>query len=325
MAREIDLTQWQSELVDAFRWGEQERARSLVMTLREAQPRRVHGVLEQMLQSPDGKVRQAAVFALGELGGPTSAKRLEQQLLLEESRGNSDASSVVQVITQALSQIESASSRATLVRRLNRLAAGAPEGSDVDDVVYALWRKRHPELIPAVRGALKRISLPASEGLRALLRLLENSPQELRVWIEDGSVPVEQKTKALTVLDEAVPEELEPVIPSFIFLAGSMIEMASTKKGQERRFCDRLFTLLLLHRERLLSALPSNARIILREVARRMIAAPETVRIIKAATLLGYVGRREDVGLLAEHKPRDEVLGRVYEEAAEVLRKFPHA
>ncbi|OJT19995.1 hypothetical protein BO221_32885 [Archangium sp. Cb G35] len=295
------------------------------MTLREAQPGRVHGVLEQMLQSPDGKVRQAAVFALEELGGPTSARRLEQQLLLEESRGDSDASSVVQVITQALSQLEIASLRATLVRRLNRLAAGAPEGSDVDDVVYALWRKRHPELIPAVRGALERISPPASEGLRALLRLLESSLQELWVWIEDGSVPVEQKTKVLTVLDEAVPEELEPVIPSFIFLAGSMIETASTKKGQERRFCDRLFTLLLLHRERLLPALPSNARTILREVARRMIAAPETVRIIKAATLLVYVGRREDADLLEQHKPQDEVLARMYEEAAEVLRKFPHA
>ncbi|WNG58137.1 HEAT repeat domain-containing protein [Archangium gephyra] len=325
MAREIDLTQWQSELVDAFRWGEHERARSLVMTLREAQPRRVHGTLEQMLQSPDGKVRQAAVFALGELGGPTSARRLEQQLLLEESRGDSDASSVVQVITQSLSRLESASSRATLIRRLNRLAAGTPEGSDVDDVVYALWRKRHPELIPPVRGALERLSPPVSEGLRALLRLLESSPQELRVWIEDGSVPVEQKTKVLTVLDEAVPEELEPVLPSFIFLAESMIEMASTKKGQERRFCDRLFTLLLLHRERLLPTLPSNARTILREVARRMVAAPETVRIIKAATLLEYVGWREDADLLAEHKPQDEVLGRVYEEAVQVLRKLPHA
>ncbi|HYO52807.1 MAG TPA: hypothetical protein VEU50_08500 [Archangium sp.] len=91
-----------------------------------------------MLQSPDGKVRQAAAFGLGELGGPTSARRLEQQLLLEESRGDADASSVVQVITQTLSQLKSSSSRATLVRRLNRLAVGAPEGSDVDDLTYAL-------------------------------------------------------------------------------------------------------------------------------------------------------------------------------------------
>ncbi|HYO65147.1 MAG TPA: hypothetical protein VEU33_03610 [Archangium sp.] len=324
MAREIDLEQWRSELVDAFHWGDQERARSLVVTLREAQPRRVHGVVEQMLQSPDGKVRQAAAFALGELGGPASARRLEQQLLAEESRGDFDASSVVQVITQALSQIESASSRATLVRRLNRLAAGSPEGSDVDDVVYALWRKRHPELIPAVGGALDRIVPPASEGLQALLRLLENSPEELRVWIEDGSVPVEQKTKVLTVLDEEMPEELVPVLPSLIFLAGSMIEVASTNKGQERRFCDRLFNLLLLHREHLLSPLSAKARAVLREVARRMVAAPETVRIIKAATLLEYVGQRVDADLLAEHKPQDEVPGRVYEEAIGVLRKLPH-
>ncbi|HYO58417.1 hypothetical protein [Archangium sp.] len=184
---------------------------------------------------------------------------------------------------------------------------------------------RHPELLPAVRGALERIAPPASEGLRALLRLLESSPEELRVWIEDESVPVEQKTKVLTVLDEEVPDELVPLLPSFIFLAQSIIEVASTRKGQERRFCDRLFTLLLLHRERLLPALPPKARAVLREVARRMVAAPETVRIIKAATLLEYVGHREDADLLAEHKPQDEVLGRVYEEAVEVLRKLPPA
>jgi hypothetical protein len=278
-----------------------------------------------MIQSPDGKVRQAAAFGLGELGGSTSARRLEQQLLVEESREDPDASSVVQVITQTLSQLKSASARATLVRRLNRLAAGAPEASDVDDLTYALWRKRHPGLIPAVRGALERLAPPASEGLRALLRLLESSPEELRVWIEDESVPVERKTKVLTVLDEEVPEELVPLLPSFIFLARSIIEMASLRKGQERRFCDRLFTLLLLHRERLLPALTSEARADLREVARRMVAAPETVRIIKAATLLEYVGQREDADLLVEHKPQDEVLGRVYAEAVEVLRKVPQA
>src|SRR3712207_4605210 len=108
MAREIDLEQWRSEVVDGFHWGEQERARTLVATLREAQPKRARSVLEQMLQSPDGKVRQAAAFGLGEMGGPTSARRLEQQLVVEESRGDYDASSVVQVITQALSQLKSA-------------------------------------------------------------------------------------------------------------------------------------------------------------------------------------------------------------------------
>lgn len=322
MAREINLEQWRSELVDAFHWGEQERARALVATLREAQPRSVQGVLEQMLQSPDGKVRQAAAFGLGELGRPSSTRLLERQLLLEESRGDPDASSVVQVITQTLSQLESASSRATLVRRLNRLAAGTPEASDVDDLAYALWRKRHPELIPAVRGALERIAPSASEGLHALLRLLESSPEELWRWIEDQSVPVEQKTKVVTVLDEEVPGELVPLLSSFIFLARSIQDAASTRKGQERRFCDRLFTLLLLHRERLLPGLPLEARAVLREVARRMVAAPETVRIIKAATVLEYVGHREDAELLVQYKPQDEVLGRVYEEAAEVLRKL---
>lgn len=323
MAREINLEQWRSALVDAFHWGEQERARALVATLREAQPRRAQGVLEQMLQDSDGKVRQAAAFGLGELGGASSARILERQLLLEESRGGPDASSVVQVITQALSQLESASARATLVRRLNRLAAGTPAASDVDDLTYALWRKRHPELLLAVRGAVARIVPPASAGLHALLRLLESTPEELRRWIEDPSAPIEQKTKVLTVLDEEVPDDMVPLLPSFIFLARSIQEVASTRKGQERRFCDRLFTLLLLHREQLLLALSPEARVVLREVARRMVVAPEAVRIIKAATVLEYVGHREDAELLAEHKPQDEVLGRVYEDAAEVLRKLP--
>ena len=46
------MEQWQSELVDAFHWGDQERARTLVVALREARPTRVQSVLEQMLQSP---------------------------------------------------------------------------------------------------------------------------------------------------------------------------------------------------------------------------------------------------------------------------------
>jgi hypothetical protein len=323
MAQEFNLEQWQAELVDALHWGEEERARTLLAALRVARPRSARGVLEQMLESSDARVRRAASFGLGELGGPASVKRLERQLILEESRGGHDGSSVAQAITQALSRLELSGARATLVRRLERLAAGTPESSDVDDLTYALWRNRHPELIPAVRHARERMAPPASAGLQALLRLLECSPEELSAWIEDASVPIEQKTKVLTVLDEEVPDELLPLLPPFISLAWSVIAVASTRRGEERRFCDRLFTLLLLHHERLLPTLAEEARAALREVARRMAAAPEAVRIIKAATLLAHVGRREDADLLEAHRPRDDVLGEVYDEAIEVLHNLP--
>jgi hypothetical protein len=106
--------------------------------------------------------------------------------------------------------------RAALVRKLNRLAAGTPDPSELHDVTYALWRQRHPELIPSVHEALRRIPSPASNSLRALLRLLEGPPEALRSWAEDASVPLEDKTEVLTVLDEEVPAELEPLLPAFI-------------------------------------------------------------------------------------------------------------
>ena len=316
------MEQWRSELVDAFRWGEEERARGLVVALRKARPRGARALLEEMLESPDGMVRQAAAFALGELGGPASTRRLERQLVLEEARGDYDGASVAQVITQALGQLKSAGARAALVRRLNRLAAGTPDQTDVNDLTYALWRRRHPELIPAIRGALERIALPAARALRALLRLLESSPEELRAWVEDRSVPLDDKTEVLTVLDEEVPAELECLLSSFISLAQSIIDVAATRGGVETDFCERLFTLLLLHRERLLSALSPEARSALRDVARRMAAAPEAIRSIGAAVVLKYVGQWEDADLLAAHRPRDDVLGKVFDDAAHALRKL---
>jgi hypothetical protein len=321
LAQELGEEQWRSELVDALRLGEEERARGLVATLREARPRQLRAVLEEMLESSDGKARQAAAFALGELGGPASTRRLEQQLVLEEARVDHDSSSVVQVITQVLGQLKSAGARAALVRKLNRLASGKPDQTAVNDVTYALWRKRHPELIPAVRDVLQRIALPSAKALHALLRLLESSPAQLNAWLEDGAVPLSDKTEVLTVLDEDMPAELECVLPSFICLAQSVIDVAATRNGAENEFCERLLTLLLLHRERLFPSLPPDARSTLRNVARRLVAAPEAIRSIGAAVTLEYVGGREDAELLETHRPQDDVLGKVFDDAAHVLRK----
>jgi hypothetical protein len=317
------MEQWRSELVDSFHLGEEERARSLVATLREARPREARATLDAMLESPDAKVRQAAAFALGVLGGPASTRRLEQQLVLEEARGDHDGSAVVQVITQALGQLKSASARAALVRKLERLAAGTPDPTAVNDLVYALWRKRHPELVPALRGALRRIALPAARALYALLRLMEISPEELSAWVENGSVPLEDKTEVLTVLDEEVPAELECLLPSFISVARSVVDVAATRAGAENEYCERLFTLLLLHRERLFPVLPPGARSALRDVARRLAAAPEAIRSVGAAVTLEFVGQREDAELLEAHRPRDDVLGKVFDDAMHALRRLP--
>lgn len=320
MARELDLARWQSELVDAFRWGQEARAWELVAMLRKARPREARAIWDEMLGSPEGNVRQVAAFALGAWGGPSSTRRLEQQLVLEEARGD-DSSSVVQVIIQSLGQLKSAGARAALVRKLNRLVAGTPEQTDVNDLAYALWRKRHPDLIPAVRSALQRIDLPASRSLHALLRLLESAPQELIAWVEDGSVPLEDKTEVITVLDEDVPDELERLLPSLISLARAVIDVAAMRDGAENEFCERLLTLLLLHRERLFPALPPESRSVLRDVARRLAAAPAALRSIGAAVTLQHVGEREDADLLEAHRPQDDVLGKVFDDAVHTLRE----
>ncbi len=51
-----------------------------------------------------------------------------------------------------------------------------------------------------------------------------------------------------------------------------------------------------------------------------MVAAPEATRIIQAATILEYVGQSEDADLLEAYKPRDDVFGKVFDEAIKVLR-----
>jgi hypothetical protein len=68
-----------------------------------------------MLEEPMGLVRQAAAFSLGELGGPAVVQRLEQQLALEEARGDHDGDAVVEDITRALGRIKGAGARASLL------------------------------------------------------------------------------------------------------------------------------------------------------------------------------------------------------------------
>jgi len=321
MAREPDMNPWKEELVAAFHKGDEARARALVAQ-QGAQPRKLRALLEAMLEEPDAIVRQTAAFALGELGGATSARRLEQQLALEEARGDYDGESVATVITQALGRLEDEGSRVSLVRRLHRLVANpAPEFSDVSTMARALWRRRHPELIPIVRQSLERLDPAVSRSLHGLLVLLEKSPEELRAWARAPSVSVEHKTGALTILEEDLPDELLTVLPAFISAAHALVETAVGQKGTDSYYCDRLFTLVLLHRERLVPALLGEAHAELRAVARRLVAALSLNCSLGAAVVLQHVGHREDAPLLEAHRPTEPILAKVFDEAAQALRQ----
>ena len=247
MAHKLDVTQLRAELVDAFEWNEEDRARAVMVQL-AAQPSHARVVLDEMLASEDASSRRAAVFGLGQLGGAASVKRLEQQMAIEEARSDHDGASVLEVITQELGRIKEVGARASLIRRLKRLVGGKPGTTDVNDFAYALWRKRHPELIPVVRTALEQFPVEDSGALRALLRLLETSPAALAEWILDGSAPLTDKRKVLTILDEEVPDELLAVLPAFITQACRVGDTVQ-QQGEAAGYCNRLFITLLLHWE----------------------------------------------------------------------------
>jgi hypothetical protein len=316
----MNLEQLREELVDACAWGEEDRARVLVSRLGE-QPRKARALLEALLKEPDAQVRQAAVFALGELGGAASARSLEQQLTMEESRGDYDGEAVVEAIIKALGRIEEKGVRATLVRRLERLAVGSPEPGDVIPVVHSLWRRRHPDLLPVVRHALERLAPPRYKSLQGLLVLLEKTPEALRPWALDPSVPVEHKTGVLMVLEEELPQVLLPTLSAFISSALALLETAQGPRGPVAYHCECLASLVLRHREQVLSALSEEARAELRDLARELIVATAPNSSLRAAVLLQFVGRPEDAALLATHRPEESTLARVFDDATRALRE----
>lgn len=316
MARALDVKQWQDELVDAYRYGEEARARALVL---QPGPRKARGLLDEMLEDPDALVRQAAIFGLGELGGASSARRLEQQLAIEEARGDDDGASVVELITRTLGHLKAAGSRAPLVRRLQRLVPGKAGLSEINPLARALWRTRHPDLLPVVRSAVERLAPRELNSLHGLLLVLERPPEELRRWAQDMSVPVEHKTEVLTLLEEEVPEDWVPALPAFITTAHSLLDPAVSQDGEAAYYCERLL-LLVLHQESVLPALSPQAHRELLTVARRLLAALSPNCSLRAARLLERIGRPEDIPLLEAHRPAEPVLAQVFDEAARALR-----
>lgn len=315
-----DVARAQEELAEAFRQGDEARCRALLSRLGRS-PREVRGSLESMLDAADARLRQAAAFGLGELGGAASIRRLEAQLATEEARGDHDGASVAEAITQALGRIEEAGARASLVKRLERLATGRPSPSDVYTLVYALWKRRLLELLPAVSRGLERLAPPAAGALQGLYVLLDKSPEELRDWARDASVPVEHKTHVLSVLEAEVPDALLPVLAAFISTAHMLV---SGDSGQERTvvsYCEGLLSVLLAHRERVLPALPEEPLLALRTVALGLVGGRDSDCALRAAILLQHIGRPEDAAVIEAHRPADSIAARAFDEAARALRR----
>ena len=316
-----DLEQLRDELVDACAWGEEARARALVSKL-GTQPRKARALLEAMLKAPDAQVRQAAAFGLGELGGAASVRLLEQQLALEEAQGDHDGESVAEAITTALGNIEEAGARTTLVRRLERQARGRPQPGEVSSLANALWRRRHPDLLPLVQQSLERLDPRVSSSLHGLRALLERTPEELCTWARDLSVPLEHKTSVMTVLEADLPGALLSTLPAFISEANTLVETAVGQQGEASYYCERLLSFLLSRREQILPVLPEESRSELRAVVRRLVASVAPNCSSRATLLLQFIGQREDAALIEAHRPAEPLLAKVFDEAAQALRRL---
>lgn len=318
MSHTMNTVQLKDELIDACMWGEDTRARELISRF-GAEPK-ARALLEEMLQEDDARARQAAVFGLGELGGAAGVSRLEQQLTLEEARGDYDGESVVEEIIRTLGRIEDTGARAALLRKLERLAATEPELSDVNVVTQALWKRRHPDLLSTVRRSLAQLDPKAHGCLPGLLVLLEKTPDELRAWVHSPRVSVGDRTRVITVLDADLPDDLLPTLPSFISAASALLEQAASQKGEAASYCDRLFVLFLRYKERVLPALPEETRSELRTLTRSLVPAVSPNCSFGAAALLQYMGLPEDAAVIDANRPEDSVGAEAFDAIARALR-----
>jgi hypothetical protein len=89
-------------------------------------------------------------------------------------------------------------------------------------------------------------------------------------------------------------------------MAHELLDTAVRQRGEASYYHERLFSLLLLHGERLLPLLPVEAR--------------SLNRASRAAALLQHVGHPEDALLIEAHRPAEPILAKVFDDAARALR-----
>jgi len=297
-------------LVEAFQQGDEVRAREAVSRLGPG----AEAWLVRSMESPDAALRRAAAFGLGVLGGASNLRRLEQQLVSEEARGDLEGKSVAEVVTQALGELREAEARGGLTRRLERLTRGAPGASELYTLAHALWKRRHPELLPVVEQALRKLPSPVSNPLQGLHVLLSKRPESLRDWAGDASVALADKTRVLAVLEADLPDAWLPSLAAFI------PSSISDSSASAREYAECLLAVLLAHRERVLPSLPGDARTKLRSLALGMLGSQDPDLSLRSAILLQSVGRPEDAAAIEAHRPQDSVGARAFDEAAHALR-----
>ena len=139
------------------------------------------------------------------------------------------------------------------------------------------------------------------------------------------SVSLELKSNAMAILDEEVPDELLAVIPAFITLA-SRVGDAVEQQGEAAEYCDRLFITLLLHRQRVLPALPAGVLSELHALARKCVEARVPNCSTRAARMLQQLGHPEDAALIEANRPDySPILAEVFDDIARALRSRPPA
>ncbi len=319
MAHRVEVARIREELVDAIKFGEEERARRLLSQL-DLEPWGARAMVEAMLEDEDSLVRQAAVFGLGEFGGADSVGRLEQQLLIEETRGDYDGEAVVEDIIRALGRIDEPGARQSLVRRLERMTAGRPERSDVNMLALALWQRRSPELIPPVCHALERLTLRAPHGLHGLRVLLETPvAEDFRTWARDLDISLALKTEVLALLTEELPDELVSTLSAFVLTAQRLSEEEVRQEPEAEFYCEGVFRLLLLEWARVEPILTEEEHGALRAACQRLISATYPNPSLWAARMLQRVGRPEDAHFLEAHCPADPIPAKVFHEASRAL------
>jgi hypothetical protein len=130
---------------------------------------------------------------------------------------------------------------------------------------------------------------------------------------------LQEKTRVVVVAEEDVPDTLVPVLPAFIATARAVSEGSDEVSADAEYYVERLFTLLLQDRERLILATPMEMRSELRDVALKVIAATAPSPSMGAAVILKLVGRPEDAAFLEAHCPAEPVLAKVFLDAAKAL------